>query len=276
MDDIAHRTVIDGPSDDAVTGTILYPRPEGPASRVARRFHGPVRAWAATTFLGWVVMASVLIGLGLLLVAELLPEGVGAWDRSVSAWFVGQRTASLDSATSFGSMLGSTFVVIGIALVVGIALAIGRHWLAIGFLAAGLLIEVGSFLAATVAVSRPRPSVPQLDVAPPTSSFPSGHTAAALVLYASLAVIVWVLTDSRVLRALFVLLAVLVPIFVALSRLYRGMHHATDVLGSVVLAIGSLACAIVVTRVTAAVTIARSAQDEPARAPSVVKPGVSV
>ena len=276
MDDIAHRTVIDGWSDDAVTGTILYPRSDGPASRVAQRFRGPVRAWAASTFLGWVVMASVLIGLGLLLVAELLPEGVGAWDRSVSAWFVGQRTASLDSATAFGSMLGSTFVVIGIALVVGIALAIGRHWLAIGFLAAGLLIEVGSFLAATVAVSRPRPSVPQLDVAPPTSSFPSGHTAAALVLYTSLAVIVWALTDSRVLRALFVLLAVLVPIFVALSRLYRGMHHATDVLGSVVLAIGSLACAIVVTRVTTAVTLARSGQDEPARAPSVVKPGVPV
>jgi undecaprenyl-diphosphatase len=173
-------------------------------------------------------------------------------------------------------MLGSTFVVIGIAVVVGIALAIGRRWQAIGFLAAGLFIEVCSFLAATVAVSRPRPSVPQLDVAPPTSSFPSGHTAAALVLYASIAIIVWTLTDSRVLRALFVLLAVLVPIFVAMSRLYRGMHHATDVLGSVVLAVGSLSCAMVVTRVTTAVRLARSAQNEPARAPSVVKPGVPV
>jgi undecaprenyl-diphosphatase len=28
-------------------------------------------------------------------------------------------------------------------------------------------------------------------------------------------------------------LAVVVPIFVAMSRLYRGMHHPTDVLGSV-------------------------------------------
>ena len=104
---------------------------------------------------------------------EILPEGVGAWDRSVASWFVAQRTATLNSATEVGSMLGSTFVVIGIALVIGIVLAFGRHWLAIGFLAAGLLIEVGAFLAATFAVSRPRPDVPQLDVAPPTSSFPS-------------------------------------------------------------------------------------------------------
>ena len=74
-------------------------------------------------------------------------------------------------------MLGSTFVVIAIAVLVGIVLAFGRHWLAIGFLAAGLLIEVGAFLAAAFAVSRPRPAVPQLDVAPPTSSFPSVRVA---------------------------------------------------------------------------------------------------
>jgi undecaprenyl-diphosphatase len=207
----------------------------------------------------------------------LLPEGVGAWDRSVATWFVAQRTDALNGATAFGSMLGSTFVVIGIALVAGIALAIRRHWLAIGFLAAGLLIEVGSFLAATVAVSRPRPPVPQLDVAPPTSSFPSGHAAAALVLYTSLAIIVWTLTDSRVLRAFFWCLAVVLPIFVAMSRLYRGMHHATDVLGSVVLSVGSLVCAIVVTRVTTAATVAHATpRHEPAREPGVVEPGVTV
>lgn len=276
MTDIAHRTQFDGSSDDTEPGTILDPQPSGPAARFAQRFHGPIRAWAATTFLGWVVMASVLIGLGLLLVAELLPEGVGAWDRSISTWFVAQRTDALNSATAFGSMLGSTFVVIGIAVVVGIALAIGRRWQAIGFLAAGLFIEVCSFLAATVAVSRPRPSVPQLDVAPPTSSFPSGHTAAALVLYASIAIIVWTLTDSRVLRALFWALAVIVPIFVAMSRLYRGMHHATDVLGSVVLAVGSLLCAIVVARVSTAATAMRSEHAEVAHAPSVVTREVSV
>ena len=61
-----------------------------------------------------------------------------------------------------------------------------------------------------------------------------------------------------------------------MSRLYRGMHHATDVLGSVVLAVGSLLCAIVVARVSTAATVARANRDEPAHAPSVVEPGVSV
>jgi undecaprenyl-diphosphatase len=79
-----------------------------------------------------------------------------------------------------------------------------------------------------------------------------------------------------VLRALFWALAVVVPIFVAMSRLYRGMHHATDVLGSVVLGVGSLACAIVVARVSTAATASRSEHVEPVHAPSVVAPEVPV
>ncbi|MEP6757865.1 MAG: phosphatase PAP2 family protein [Actinomycetota bacterium] len=278
MDNIEYRSEYDGASDaPSVSGSVLEPRPAGPASRFARHFHRPISAWAATTFLGWIVMASILIGLGLLLVSEFLQDGVGAWDRSVATWFVAQRTDALNSVTAVGSMMGSTFVVIGIAVVVGIVLAFRRHWLAIGFLAAALLIEVGAFLATAFVVSRPRPAVPQLDVAPPTSSFPSGHTAAALVLYASLAIIVWTLTDSRVLRFLFGALAVLVPIFVALSRLYRGMHHATDVLGSVVLGLGALVCAVIVTRVTTAATVTRVRQHaEASPETSTMEPGVSV
>lgn len=274
MDDIGYPNQHDGGHVASEPPSILDPRPYGPASRFAERFHGPVRAWAVSTFAGWVVMASLTIGLGILLVAELLPEGVGAWDRSISSWFVSQRIDALNTASEVGSMLGSTLVVIGLAVLVSIVLALGRHWLAIGFLAAGLLIEVGAFLAATFAVSRPRPSVPQLDVAPPTSSFPSGHAAAAMVLYVSVAIIVWTLSDSRVLRVLFWSLAVLVPIFVAMSRLYRGMHHATDVLGSVMLATGALVCAVIVTRVSTAATIARTEQIQPSKAPSIEAPAV--
>jgi undecaprenyl-diphosphatase len=264
MDDTANRMAYRGTHEQRDAPSIFDPRVDGPATTVGHAFRGPVRAWAASTFASWAVVAAALIGLGWVLVAEILPEGVAAWDRSVATWFVAQRTDTLNTVTAFGSMLGSTFVVIGIAVVVGIILAIRHHWREIGFLAAALLIEVGAFLAATFAINRPRPAVPQLDVAPPTSSYPSGHTAAALVLYVGIAIIVWTLTDNRALRVLFWTLAALVPIFVALSRLYRGMHHATDVIASVLLAIASITCAVMVTRVTSAVSDASGA--EPAKA----------
>ena len=252
MDNSARSTMFRDAHEASRRRSILDPSPNGQASHVAERFHGPIRAWAATTVVSFVVVAAALIGLGLLLVAEILPEGLATWDRSIATWFVAQRTPTLNTATEIGSMLGSTFVVVGIAIVVGIALALRRHWREVGFLAAALLIEVGSFLAATFVVDRPRPTVPQLDIAPPTSSYPSGHTAAALVLYVGIAIVVWTLTDNRVLRVLFWALAAMVPIVVALSRLYRGMHHASDVVASVLLAAASVACAVMVTRVTSA------------------------
>jgi undecaprenyl-diphosphatase len=83
-------------------------------------------------------------------------------------------------------------------------------------------------------VGRPRPPVEQLDGHMPTSSFPSGHIAATMCLYVSIAVLV-VPRIRAWWRWIFVALAVIMPVGVALSRMYRGMHHPTDVLGACVL-----------------------------------------
>jgi membrane-associated phospholipid phosphatase len=88
--------------------------------------------------------------------------------------------------------------------------------------------------------------VTHLDRAPPTSSFPSGHTGAAIALYAALAVVVLRRTRRRWVRGVSVTLLLAVPVLVGLSRLYRGMHHPSDVAGSVVCAGLTLAVSYVV------------------------------
>jgi undecaprenyl-diphosphatase len=77
--------------------------------------------------------------------------------------------------------------------------------------------------------------VPQLDTAPPTSSFPSGHTAAAVCFYGSVAAIILWHNRHRWVGALAVLVGVVVPLAIATSRLYRGMHYPTDVLAGALL-----------------------------------------
>jgi membrane-associated phospholipid phosphatase len=160
----------------------------------------------------------------------------------------------LDTVTSIGSDLGSTGVVIGVAVLAAIVLAIGRHWRQIGFLAGALTLEFSVFLLATLLVDRMRPQVPRLDVTPPTSSYPSGHTAAAIVLYGGLAIVIWSLVRSTAIRTLAWIIAVALPIFVGISRLYRGMHHLTDVLASVLLGCGALLFALLATRSAVAVS----------------------
>ena len=100
--------------------------------------------------------------------------------------------------------------------------------------------ETGLFLLASVIVHRLRPGIPHLDGAPPTSSFPSGHTAATIALACGLALGLARTRPGHPLRALSWLVAVLLPAFVLASRLYRGMHWPTDVAASVVFTVAWL------------------------------------
>jgi membrane-associated phospholipid phosphatase len=96
----------------------------------------------------------------------------------------------------------------------------------------------------TMLVDRERPPVRHLDEVPPTSSFPSGHTAATIALWGALAVLANERARSALVRNLFLVLAFVVPLLVASSRLYRGMHFLTDVLGGVLLGVLWLAATV--------------------------------
>ena len=242
-------------SHHASTTPLLEARPDSLADRLGDRWrdHSPITATSVVAITGLVVMAAVMVGLGLLLVHVLAPGGVGRWDASVNEWFVTQRTTTLNTVTRWGSDLGATLTIVGFALVAAVALAIARLSDAVRFLVISLVIEVSVFLISTVFVNRPRPDVPRLDVSPPTSSYPSGHTAAAIVLYVALALIVSSLTRSTFLRTVVWILAVALPIVVGLSRLYRGMHHPTDEVASLLLAMGALLLGLLAVRTGSAV-----------------------
>jgi len=233
----------------------LEPRADSLADRLGDRWraHSPITATSVVAITGLVLMALLMVGVGLLLVHVLAPGGLGRWDASVNEWFVTQRTTTLNAVTRWGSDLGATLTIVGIAFVAAVGLAIARLWDAVRFLVISLVIEVSGFLISTVFVNRPRPDVHKLDVSPPTSSFPSGHTAAAIVLYVALALIVSSLTRNAFLRAVVWILAVVLPVVVALSRLYRGMHHPSDVMASVILAIGALLFGLLAVRTGSAV-----------------------
>ena len=90
--------------------------------------------------------------------------------------------------------------------------------------------ELFVFLAVTNTVHRARPAVPRLDGAPPTSSFPSGHIAAAVALYGCLAVLVLWIYGPRTAARVAAFVLCWIPVVVGVSRPYRGMHYPSDVL----------------------------------------------
>jgi undecaprenyl-diphosphatase len=247
------------------TDAVFTPAEGTLARRIGTRMrnHRPIVTGLAVWLAAIVALAAVMVGIGLLLTTVLLPAGVGRFDGNVGSWFVGQRTPSLTTASTIGSDIGSTVVVLGVAAIAVVVLAVGRHWRQIGFLVCAMTVEFTVFLTATLFVDRRRPNVPRLDATPPTSSYPSGHTAASIALYVGLAIVIWSLVRSTAVRTVIWVLAVAVPIFVGLSRLYRGMHHLTDVLGSVVLGCAALVVALLATRSAVAASEARAAEPVP-------------
>ncbi len=197
---------------------------------------------------GAVVMCAILAGLGLSLTEGLLSGPLGHWDESVNDWFLNHRTPSVNGVAHVGSTIGGTGWIIGVAAFVVIAFLSFGWRRGAGLLIVALAVEVSVFLLTTVIVARERPTVPQLEASPPTSSFPSGHAAAAITLYVGLALALTPHVRSWWLRVIVWLVAVAIPLFVAVSRIYAGMHHVTDVAGSLVLGAGALATATIAVR----------------------------
>lgn len=190
---------------------------------------------AAELITGWVLAFSVLFGFGMLLTRVSDGTFVDTLDTAVPRWLAEHRTPTLDQVSWVLSKLGDTHAILAVSLVFcPLALALWRQWRPVLFLALVLFGELGLFLATSAAVDRDRPAVPHLDGRLPTSSFPSGHIAATLCLYTAMAVLILPRTD-RWWRWLFVAAAVVMPTAVAVSRMYRGMHHPSDVVGAMLL-----------------------------------------
>jgi membrane-associated phospholipid phosphatase len=185
---------------------------------------------------GAVLLLALLVAVGYLVTKVLSHDWLGREDLWVSRWFAAHRNRDLNEVTHDTTLTAETITVTVLAVVtVAVSAFAWRRWREPMLVALAVAGEVTIFLLVTLLVDRQRPPVRHLDQAPPTSSFPSGHTAAAICMYGALAVLANERARSALVRGLFVALAVLVPLAVGLSRIYRGMHYTSDVIGGVIL-----------------------------------------
>jgi membrane-associated phospholipid phosphatase len=182
----------------------------------------------------------VVVLLGLLLTRVLNHTGfVGAEDE-INTTLAEHRTKPLNDATYLFSGLGNTAAIIGALLVVAIAMRLAlKRWGEPIFLIVAVAGQALVFFCAQLVITRQRPHVKRLDSSPPTSSFPSGHTGAATALFVASALLIAWYVHKRWVKTLAFMVLLAVPLLVAYGRLYRGMHHPTDVL---VAFLNGLAC----------------------------------
>jgi undecaprenyl-diphosphatase len=184
-----------------------------------------------------VVLFAAIVGIGMLIVGPL--GGIPA-ENNLSRSVQRGRTATWDAVTAVWSHTGNTEIVIGVC-VVAVALVWWRTkqwWFAI-VPAIAISVQATVFVIATAIVGRPRPDVKHLDPAPPTSSYPSGHMGASTALYVTFALMAQRI-ERAWLRRLLTVVFLVVPVLVGYGRLYRGMHHLSDIIIGL---LNGLACA---------------------------------
>lgn len=184
--------------------------------------------------------AAVVVALGAVF-AEVTEAVVDAddltvVDRATLAWLAAHRSPAMTQAqigiTNLGGALVLTIALTVMAVFVAVRLRSWRPVLIAAIAAGGIQLLVP---AIKTFIARPRPLPAGRLVDAGGFSFPSGHSASAVVCFGMLAWLVCLLTDRVVIRATAWVSAGLLTVAVGLSRAYLGVHYPSDIIGGWIL-----------------------------------------
>jgi undecaprenyl-diphosphatase len=238
----------------------LEPRRHGPASLVGGRFAArPVVAFIVAALVGFAALAAVAILTGWVLKTYVLPDhGIGRADEHVNVWLAHHRTGTRNDASFWMSGIGDIPAIPAVVALTALVAAVRRRWRVAAYIVTAIAVEAATYRAATLAIHRERPRVPRLDHLPVDASYYSGHTAASVAVYCGVALLITSAIRNGAARVFVWLIAVAIPLLVALSRMYRGMHHPTDVAAGALWGVGSILVAIMAARAAAAAQAPRA------------------
>jgi undecaprenyl-diphosphatase len=172
------------------------------------------------------VLACAIIAGELLGLVER-PDGSTSIDSSITSWVVAHRTDGLTTVAKALSTVGSQKVLLPVTLVTA-AVIVGRRRFV---LAAELLLmwggAIGLYSFAKYFVHRQRPPQEIWLTRVAGTAFPSGHATQSLATFVALAVVCAAWLPRT--RAALVALAAVLAAGVGWSRVYLGVHWATDV-----------------------------------------------
>jgi membrane-associated phospholipid phosphatase len=217
-----------------------------------RRARHPAVAFLAVALAGFVLLAAAAVLVGWLLKTYVLPDhGIGHADEHVNVWLAHHRTGTRNDLSYWLSGIGDVYAIPAIVALTALVAAVRRKWRVAAFIVTAIAVEAGTYRVATLLIHRERPRVPRLDHLPVNASYYSGHTAASVAVYCGVALLVTSRLRSGAAKRLCWAVAIAIPLVVGCSRMYRGMHHPTDVAAGLLLGIGAIAVAMMAARAAA-------------------------
>jgi membrane-associated phospholipid phosphatase len=262
MTDWPHPQV-SGIPEGSRAGRRLEATDEGPAEWLGRRL-----TWLPALLVSWivanigaVVVAAGMFVLGFFTTKVLLSiQAVEDADEWLPRWLEAHRTPFQNDASYLASNMSHAPILIPLVGVVALMLVLRGRWRMASFPVQAGLAEALAYGLTVLFVVRIRPPVEQLDTFMMTHSFPSGHVAASIAVYGSLALLLTAHLRPMWARVPIWTIAAAIPLAVMWSRLYRGEHHPIDVAAGALMGLGALTAALFAARTARVVAELRAAK----------------
>lgn len=183
------------------------------------------------------LLALIAVGFGFFAVSAATANAwlLLRWDRPIQRFVEGNRNDLLDASFLLASRFGSTMVVLSLGVLVSVLTWSRCRAVTVAVVAATLgrpLIE----FTLKVLVGRERPDFERM-VAGNGPSFPSGHVMASIALWGLLPMVVALFTRRRALWWVSVVVSVGMIVVISASRVYLGVHWASDVFAGLLLGV---------------------------------------
>jgi undecaprenyl-diphosphatase len=181
----------------------------------------------------WLSGAALALLVFVRITMELREGDVNALDHTILQSVEKLRTPALTSAAIDVTALGSTTLVfLFTALALLMLLAFRDRLGALQLLAASAGASVLTLVTKDI-IERVRPEEAQRLIVVSGYSYPSGHSVSTAALYLTIAILIARhVQNARARAAIFVALSA-VPLVVAASRVYLGVHFPTDVVSGI-------------------------------------------
>ena len=157
------------------------------------------------------------------------------WDDAVLREIGDTRTPGITNLMLLATMLGDGVIEAPFALGVMVLLWRLRRGQAAKRYALAALSGWALYALAKAAFQRERPSIITRLHDAGWYSYPSGHAMLAPLVWSFALILLAESVTSRAARISMMILAVLIPIAIAISRVYLGVHYPSDVLGALLL-----------------------------------------
>lgn len=161
-------------------------------------------------------------------------EIIHSIDSAVFSWVLPLRAVWLDNLFLAITILGKSYVVVGLAAVFSLFLWRAKKNNFLLSLWASIAGCGASIYLLKMIIARPRPAGLAL-IAEDSFSFPSGHAAIAVAFYGFVIFCLWKILEGKWARWLMAIFGILLILAIGYSRIYLVVHYFSDIIGGYLL-----------------------------------------